>query len=274
MENDCLRKTATLIHHQPVADGIYKMTLYEPDLAIAAQPGQFAMFSLNGEAGLFLRRPFSFADIDRDTGTVAILYQVTGKGTKYMAEWETGRLVDVLGPLGRGFTIEEHAGRAILAGGGMGIAPLLFLARELSALGKDLVVFAGARSSNLLFGISQFQAFGCRIQIATEDGSDGAKGFVTLPLEDHLKEHARGARADGNTMLYACGPAPFLQAVAGLCERYHQEAEISLEERMGCGFGVCMGCSVQIRSADGTIRQKRVCHDGPVFTAGEVLFHG
>ena len=274
MENDCLRKTATLIHQQPVADGIYIMTLYEPELATSAQPGQFAMFSLNGEAGLFLRRPFSFAEVDRDTGTVAILYQATGKGTNYMAEWETGRRIDVLGPLGRGFTIKEQAGQAILAGGGMGIAPLLFLAGELSASGKDLIVFAGAKSKDQLIGISQFQAYGCRVQIATEDGSGGVKGFVTLPLEDHLKVRARNGRTEGDAMLYACGPAPFLQAVAGLCGRYHQEAQISLEERMGCGFGVCMGCSVQIKSADGTIRQKRVCYDGPVFTAGEVFFRG
>lgn len=264
-----LNKSALLISNRRIAEGIYAMELSEPGLAAEVRPGQFVMMAIDDGIEPFLRRPFSVAGIDRGAGTIKLVYQVTGKGSAMMSAWETGRRVDLLGPLGNGFTWDNLSGAAVLAGGGMGIAPLLPLAKALREHGKEVTVFAGARSLDLLFGLPSFNEYGCEVQIATEDGSGGMTGFATLPLELRLRAGFPGVGG----ALYACGPAPFLKAVADLCGTYKAEAQLSMEERMGCGFGACMGCSVQIRTADG-IKRKRVCYDGPVFTAGEVVFDG
>jgi dihydroorotate dehydrogenase electron transfer subunit len=265
--NGKLSKKAVVTHNAQIAEGIFSMTLAEPEIAAACVPGQFVMISVSDGVEPFLRRPFSVAGMDRGKGTFTLIYQAVGKGSKRLAGWGAGQETDILGPLGNGFSRKDGMGKAVLAGGGMGIAPLLPLAKELRAGGVDVSVFAGARSMDLLFGLHRFNAYGCKVQVATEDGSGGVRGFVTLPLEEHLKKHAP-------TMLYACGPTPFLKAVAALCGSFHWEAQLSLEERMGCGFGACRGCSIQTWSASGDIVRKRVCVDGPVFAAGEVFPDG
>jgi len=277
-----LSKTAIVIQNRKIADDIYAMVLSAPDLAASTRPGQFFMFMVDGGKDLFLRRPFSVAGISPEAGTVQIIYQITGKGTTQMARWEAGREIDVLGPLGNGFSWDDTIRRVVLVGGGMGIAPLLPLAGELRASGIEVSAFAGAKRMDLFFGLSQWIEYGCQVQIATEDGSGGVRGFVTLPLEEHLKRHFGPSREQSGrqrpdmaqNMLFACGPAPFLQAVTGLCESYQLKAQLSHEERMGCGFGACMGCSIPVKSGDGGLMQKRVCCDGPVFAAGEVIDNG
>ncbi|MCL1804989.1 MAG: dihydroorotate dehydrogenase electron transfer subunit [Clostridiales bacterium] len=285
MNDISLAKPALLISNRQIADGIYAMDLQEPGLAAEARPGQFVMLAVSEGADPFLRRPFSLAGIDGDGGKIRLIYQVSGRGTGLMAAWEAGKQVSLLGPLGNGFALDAQPGPAILVGGGMGLAPLLPLAKELRERDRAVYVFAGARSLGLLFGLSDFRAYGCMVQIATEDGSGGAAGFATLPLGQYMQAGfpggGRASGTDGMTRgggsqapsLYACGPAPFLRAVAGLCRDYGVEAQLSMEERMGCGIGACMGCSVQIRTAEGIVR-KRVCYDGPVFRAGEVVLDG
>jgi NAD(P)H-flavin reductase len=335
------------------------MELAEPNLAASASPGQFVMVAVNQGSEPFLRRPFSIAGVDKDLGVIRLIYQTVGKGSALMAAWESGRRVDVLGPLGNGFSLDGGFSNAILVGGGIGTAPLLPLAKELRAHGKDVNVFVGAASIGRVFGISQFNEYGCKVQLATEDGSGGMKGFVTLALEEHLQRHFLEQRPQGqhpqsmnlhlqeqhpktpqgqhpqdlhlqelhlqsqhhqeqhiqeqriqeqrlqtpqsqtshsqpphpNTAanapiaysattsatpptcrLFACGPTPFLRAVAALCRRYALDAQLSMEERMGCGMGACMGCAILIRDSAGEIQQKRVCYDGPVFSAEEVYY--
>lgn len=285
-----LLKKAFLTKNQQIAKGIYEMELVEPDLAAAAQPGQFVMLAIRKGVEPFLRRPFGIAGIQPQAGSIRLIYQATGRGTAEMAGWEAGRLVELLGPLGNGFTWEERPGRVILAGGGMGIAPLLPLAKALRSLDKEVTVFLGARSLDLVFGVKELGQAGCQVQLATEDGSAGAAGFVTLPLESYLQknisaaphqDHHRSQPANQPQPsslplqgLYACGPTPFLKAVSSLCSRYSLAAQLSLEERMGCGLGACMGCTVQIKDGAGKVMQQRVCYEGPVFRAEEVVFDG
>ena len=279
MSEDGILKKAVVAGNRQIANGIYSLVLFAPDLAMAARPGQFAMISVSGGADPFLRRPFSFAGIDQSAGTVCFIYQITGRGTASMSGWETNRQTDILGPLGNGFSWDESLGLAILAGGGLGIAPLLPFAKELRLQGIETAVFAGAKSRDLLLGLPQFSEYGCEIRVATEDGSGGAAGFITGPLEEYMSarfplspsaaDHAGQSAERG---LFACGPTLFLKAVAGLCVKYKLNAQLSMEERMGCGFGVCMGCSIETRAADGAANRKRVCRDGPVFAAGEVFY--
>jgi len=335
METSGILHQAVLIRNSWIATGVCRMTLSSPELAAAARPGQFVMTSVSDNADPFLRRPFSIADIDRDEGSISLIYQVVGKGTKQMADWKAGRAVGLLGPRGNGFSWDAGLRRAILVGGGLGVAALLPLAKELRSQGIGITAFAGARSQDLLIGVQEFSDWGCSVQVATEDGSgNGAKGFVTLPLEAHLKgkiavddedavlvkdeplgsgitgspgiigrpgitgspgitgkpgnlgspgnpsspgnsdSQDRLGRPPTGLMLFACGPALFLKAVADISERYHIETQLSLEERMGCGFGACIGCSIQTRSDNDKTLQKRVCTDGPVFAAREVVFNG
>ena len=287
-EQSNLHTEVLLIGNQEIADGIYSMTLAAADLVKAARPGQFVMVSVSKGIDPFLRRPFSIADIDQAAGTIGLLYQVVGDGTARMAAWEAGRQVDLLGPLGNGFTWHTDISRAILVGGGLGTAALLPLAKALRSQGKEVVAFVGARSAELIMGLRQLEAYGCRVYCATEDGSGGFHGFVTAPLEIYLAlnyepnqemdqalgtDSSASTGAEADTMLFACGPTPFLQAVAGFCETYPISGQLSLEERMGCGFGACIGCSTPIRDGDAVIH-KRACCDGPVFDAREVVFHG
>jgi dihydroorotate dehydrogenase electron transfer subunit len=314
-----LVKKAFLIRNRQIARDIYEMELLEPELAAAARPGQFVMLAINQGIDPFLRRPFGLAGIQPEAGSVRLIYQLAGRGTRQMAGWEAGRQVELLGPLGAGFSWQEGGGRVLLAAGGMGIAPLLPLAGVLRSLGKEVTVFLGVRSLDLVFGLRELNRAGCQVQLATEDGSAGATGFVTLPLEDCLRRHTGTGQAPaqaqqasapaqqapapaqkasapaqqppapaqqasapaqaqpapaGLQYLYACGPTPFLKAVNGLCTRYGLPAQLSLEERMGCGLGVCMGCVVQIKDSAGHIRPQRICREGPVFKGEEVVFNG
>ena len=288
---DGLRSRLLVSSSQEIATGIVELTLRGGNLAQYASPGQFVMVSVSGNhdtrdgtrEGIdpFLRRPFSIADIDREADEIKLIYQIQGHGTARMAQWTTGQEVDVLGPLGNGFSWDDALEQAILVGGGLGTAALLPLAKQLRSEGKAVQVFLGARSADLLFGFPLFEQWGCRIQIATEDGSSGTPGLVTLPLESYLMEQKSADEQDKDTdrqskspLLFACGPEPFLHAISTLCSTYQIQGQISMEERMGCGFGACMGCSIETQLSEDHHQRKRVCKDGPVFTIGEVLFHG
>ncbi|MCL1848075.1 MAG: dihydroorotate dehydrogenase electron transfer subunit [Clostridiales bacterium] len=274
MDKASILQQARLMNNQRIAEGTYSMELSAPDIAASAQPGQFVMVSVAGGADPFLRRPFSIAGMDADSGAIRLVYQVVGRGTMQMAQWGSGYEVDLLGPLGNGFFWGETLRTATLVGGGLGTAALLPLAKELRAQGVAVTAFIGARHKGLLFGLDQLSAFGCTVNIATEDGSAGFTGFATHPLEAYVASiQGPQAMSAGKHMLFACGPAPFLEAITILCAEYSLSGQISMEERMGCGFGVCIGCSVQTRAGEG-ILQKKVCSDGPVFSAGEVVFHG
>lgn len=238
-----------IVSNRALTPLIYEMRLKGETSAIT-RPGQFVELSIEG---LFLRRPISVCNFDE--GELTLVYKVVGKGTAEMAAMQVGRKVDVLTGLGNGFNADAECQRALLVGGGVGVPPLYRLARELLAKGREVTVVLGFNTAAELFYEEEFKALGVNLVVATVDGSKGVKGFVT----DAIRES--GVTFD---YFYSCGPLPMLKA---LSQSVATDGELSLEERMGCGFGICMGCSIQTASG-----AKRVCKEGPVFKKEEILW--
>lgn len=240
----------------------FEMQIYSPQIAQRAEPGQFVMVSCS-EVGLspLLRRPLSIHDVHGDTLT--LLYRVVGEGTAVMAGMGAGDTISILGPLGQGFTIAE-TDHHCLVGGGIGIAPLLLLARKIDRTQPKagITILAGARNSQELLAIKKFETMGT-LHISTDDGSEGHHGFVTQLLD---KMH------DTSLSVYTCGPTPMMQGVAKLCREHGWDCQVSLESHMACGIGACLGCAVA-RSGihEGADKYVHVCKDGPVFKA-EVIW--
>ena len=238
-----------IVSNRALTPLIYEMRL-KGDTSTITRPGQFVELSIEG---LFLRRPISVCNYDE--GELTLVYKVVGKGTAEMAAMQVGRKVDVLTGLGNGFNADAECQRALLVGGGVGVPPLYRLARELLAKGREVTVVLGFNTAAELFYEEEFKALGVNLVVATVDGSKGVKGFVT----DAIRES--GVAFD---YFYSCGPLPMLKA---LSQSVTTDGELSLEERMGCGFGICMGCSIQTASG-----AKRVCKEGPVFKKEEILW--
>lgn len=242
---------------------VRRLVLSAPAVAETARPGQFLHVRCDGTADPLLRRPLSIHDVDRDRGLVTLLYRVVGRGTALLAGRRPGQdRVNVIGPLGRGFAPPECR-RIALVAGGMGLAPLFFLARELSAAGREVVVFHGARNAAEL-RFADFSPLMVELATATDDGSAGYAGSVV----DLFKESAAGHRPD---WVSAAGPTGMLRALGAVMESLALPGEFSLEERMGCGIGACVCCSCRIGTPEHW-GYRRVCADGPVFQAGEVVW--
>lgn len=212
--------------------------------------GQFVNIAV---PGLYLRRPISVCNWQ--DGVLTIIYKVVGAGTRAMAQWEEGRTVDMLAGLGNGYDLTKAGDSPLLVGGGVGVPPLYMLARLLRGQGKSVRVVLGFNTAAEIFYAQEFRALGCEVEVTTADGSYGTKGFVT---------DARLADAFTPSYYYACGPLPMLRAVV---KKWGCGGEISMEERMGCGFGACMGCSIETVQGP-----KRVCKEGPVFPAGDIIW--
>lgn len=237
---------------------VASMWLKAEGVAREARPGQFVnLYCQDGSR--MLPRPISICQIDREEGLLRLVFRVVGEGTREFAGLGAGEHIALAGPLGNGFTIEGE--RAVLLGGGIGIPPMLELARELSGQGKEVCAVLGYRSGPT-FLAEEFAPYG-RVVIATEDGSSGTKGNVI----DALREN--GIVGD---ILYACGPTPMLRGVKQYAGENGLRAQISLEERMACGIGACLACVCQSKEVDPHthVHNKRICKDGPVFEAGEV----
>jgi len=238
----------------------WEMEILAPEAAASALPGQFLHLLCGQSPGellyAYLRRPLSIYWADRERGVLGLLFRASGAGTGWLAEREEGEEVDFLGPLGRAFPFPREGEAAILVGGGVGIPPLFFLARELVRAGREVRAYIGARRRDLLLGVEEFRRLGVEPVLATDDGSLGERGTVMVPLERDWRE----GRWKGQ--VYACGPPPLVRAVAGL----FPDAYVSLEERMACGVGACRGCAVPARGGG----YRLVCVEGPVFPAREV----
>lgn len=245
------REKAVVIKQEEIATDIYSMWI-KASFADKAKPGQFISVYTN-DAGKLLPRPISICEIAE--GMLRIVYRVAGAGTAEFSEYKAGDSITILGPLGNGFPLEEK--KAFLIGGGIGVPPMLELAKQLNCE-KQIVV--GYRDE--LFLNEELEKQGS-LYIATEDGSTGTKGNVM----DAIREH--GLTAD---VIYACGPKPMLRAIKAYAEEYHITAWISMEERMACGVGACLGCVCQTKDVDehSQVHNKRICKDGPVFDAKEV----
>ena len=253
-----IEQLCTVVEMTPLNDSTYWMTL-EVGKMVEEQglrAGQFLHVSC-GE-GLLLRRPISVACVvpDEPENTAALIFEVKGEGTRWLAQRKVGDQVNVLGPLGNGFTV-EGGGRYLLVGGGIGVPPLLGYAE---AFHKNTVAVLGFRSADRVILADRYQ-YACKgVYLCTDDGSLGRHGFVDAQVRDILEQDK------SFTAILACGPKPMLKNVAKVAAEYGVPCQVSMEERMACGVGACLGCAIQM--ADGTM--KHVCKDGPVFDAKEV----
>ena len=247
---------ARVISQKQIGTGIYDLTLQTEEIAPAAKAGQFVSLYCKDGSRL-LPRPISLCSIDRQNRTLRLVYRVAGKGTEEFSGLEEKDEVKILGPLGNGFELLEK--KAFLIGGGIGIPPMLQLAKELNC---EKTAVLGYRDE--LFLLEDFKAV-CDTYIATEDGSAGTKGNVL----DAIRENALSA-----DVIYACGPTPMLRALRAYANEHNMECYISMEERMACGIGACLACVCKSKEKDGhtNVHNKRICKEGPVFNAKEVEF--
>lgn len=254
------KTTAIVAEQRKIAPDIYDMWLFT-DLAKDACAGQFiGVYPRNGAR--LLPRPISICEVDREVDRIRIVYRIAGKGTEEFAGWQSGQSVEILGVLGNGFPVQAAKGKqAVLMGGGIGIPPMLQLARELKAAGGEPVIIAGYREGTL-FLKEDLERYG-RVYVATEDGSAGTKGNVLTAME------REGLTAE---VIMACGPMPMLRAIKAYAGERQIDAYLSLEERMACGVGACLGCVCKTTHKDGHshVNNARICTDGPVFEAREV----
>ncbi len=252
----------TIVDNEALTPTTYRMEL-EGDVSAIEAPGQFLDIQIEGR---YLRRPISICDVEYTDrygreGIVTIIYKVLGNGTEEMSSFETGNELDILTGLGNGYDLKCSGDKPLLIGGGVGIPPLFMAAKRLIEQGKAVTVILGFNSADEMYYTNEFEAIGCRVITATADGSAGIKGFVT----DAFKEACSGEEF---THFYSCGPEPMLRAVYD--EVYSKagiSGQMSFEERMGCGFGACMGCSIKVK--DG---YKRICKDGPVLRTEEIVW--
>lgn len=246
---------------RPLNDDTFLMTIESPDIALSGRPGQFVHVRCGGHEA-YLRRPFSICRIDRERGTFDIGVQVRGKGTRALAALRENDTIDVMGPLGNGFSLKKEDRSIAVVGGGIGVFPLLGLLREHPAGEKTVLLGFRGRDQVVLEQELRQESHG--LYIATDDGSYGHKGFVTSLLEKILEEK----RID---RVFICGPAPMMKRAAEICAGKNIPCEVSLEERMGCGIGACLVCACRVRSGEDW-DYAHVCKDGPVFDGGSVIF--
>ena len=230
--------------NEQIAKNVYRMLLAGDTAGVL--PGQFVNIRVEGQ---FLRRPISVCNIT--DGILTIIYKVVGIGTEAMSHLPIGTQLDILTVLGNGYDLSKAGDAPLLVGGGVGVPPMYMLARQLREAGKKVRVILGFNTKDEVFYEEEFRALGCDVIVTTVDGSHGVKGFVTNAIDGQQSYY------------YTCGPLPMIKA---LLQALGTHGEVSMEERMGCGFGACMGCTIQT-----TIGPKRVCKEGPVFPAGELI---
>ena len=253
-----LKMKSTVIEQKMIADGICSMWLDAKEVAVQAKPGQFISVYSNDKSRV-LPRPISICEIDREKGTLRIVYRVVGKGTEEFSKAEAGDSFEILGPLGNGFPIQEAKGKKVLMiGGGIGVPPMLQTAKEIEG---EAIIVSGYRDQDL-FLKEELESAGT-LFIATEDGSVGTKGNVVDAIRENQIE------AD---MMFACGPKPMLRALKNYALEKGIPCWISMEEKMACGVGACLACVCQSKDVDSHshVHNKRICKDGPVFLSTEV----
>lgn len=261
------RYESEIIEHLEMAPYTRKLVLDAPELAQSAQPGQFVHVLCGNLGDPLLRRPFSIHDADPEAGRISLLYEIRGRGTALLAERSAGETLDLLGPLGTGFALPKPPGRPVLlVGGGVGVAPLCFLAHRIAdAVGCERVsVLIGARTKEMLLCVDRLSRLGCDVRAATDDGTAGHHGFVTELLSQCIETSSL-------PLVYACGPMPMLAVVAGIVKAHGLKCQISTEAKMACGVGACMSCAIKVRSGE-SFKYVRACDEGPVFDADEVVW--
>lgn len=254
-----MAELATVISNEQIAKNIYDMYLSCPQTAAQTLAGQFLNIKCGDSYNAFLRRPISVCNVQDDI--VRIIYEAKGEGTRLLAKYKKGDMVDVLTPLGNGFIIEGAAKNPVIIGGGIGAPPLLMVAKQL----ESPAVFLGFRNKELAILEQDFINAGATVSIATDDGSYGHHGFVTELAKRYIKDN-------GSDIIYACGPKPMLKAVQRLSKEMGVPCYLSMEERMGCGIGACLVCTCKTKAEGDGWKYSHVCKDGPVFNGDEVIF--
>ena len=238
-----------VVSNQQLTSTVYRMVV-SGDVSALTRPGQFVNFKIDG---LYLRRPISVCDYDTEAGTITLIYKVVGVGTEKLAEAKVGDRFDLLVGLGNGYDVTTAGDAPVLIGGGVGIPPLYGMCRVLRAEGKRVKVILGFNTKDEIFYEDAFKALGAEVYVTTVDGSYGTKGFVTNVLTELEYSY-----------FYTCGPMPMFKAVNAASVT---SGQFSFEERMGCGFGACMGCSCKTKYGN-----KRICRDGPVLEREEIIW--
>jgi dihydroorotate dehydrogenase electron transfer subunit len=255
-----------VVSNVELSPNYFRMRMTAPQELLASAPGQFLMLKVTDAIDPLLRRPFGLFDVGTFTAEYAgcgaqtyceILYKVVGKGTKLLSALHHGDVVDLLAPLGRGFDLGPAGEEKVLVGGGVGLAPLYYLAKALVERGEKVRLFAGGRNRDDILCITEFERLGVETYVATDDGTLGESGFVTQVLERHLNKGMR---------IFACGPTPMLDAVAKMSARHEVPCQVSMEAYMACGVGACLGCVMKgANHTEATPDYRCVCKDGPVF---------
>ena len=272
--------TASVIMNCEAAERQFLMSLRAPACFPTPAPGQFVMIGVENGRDPLLRRPFSIHAFDRreDCAVVEIMYQIAGRGTKQLSRLLPDAEVSIMGPLGRGFAIVRDRKNVVIIAGGMGIAPLCFLAghyRSLirpdetaaTAMSSRIICYIGAKTAASLSGLEKMEDRCEEIKISTDDGSRGYHGAVV----DLFRKDLPFYNPD-DTRIYACGPVPMLKKLAEILAGKGILCQVSMEERMACGLGACLGCAVSLRGSDGNITYKRVCKDGPIFNIQDIVW--
>jgi len=248
-----------ILFNREINSGIFLMGLRSPEIAGESRPGQFVMVRVNEGIAPMLRRPFSICSV-YDVNTICILYRIIGHGTELMAGKKAGEKLSILGPLGQGFILPRDNENAVLVAGGIGAAPLYFLAGEIK--NHHMEFMAGFGSSRDIIPVEKIIEKPIGISVATDDGSTGYAGMVTGLLAERLDQIRKDA---GSTTIYTCGPLPMMKKVASIASGRGIKCYVSMEALMACGLGACQGCAIKAASADGETCYHSVCKDGPVF---------
>ena len=263
---------ATVMGNRRLSADYNVLAIDAPEIASRARPGQFVMMKTSRGLDPLLRRPFSIFEILRDDGGaprgVSLLNKRVGGGTSLLYQAESGARLACLGPLGRPFEPVDPPAEAWMVAGGVGLAPFLTLAEALHARATPTTLFYGARHAGELYCVDRFETLGVRVVLATEDGSRGAHGRVTAPLESALSRRPLGEPLK----LYVCGPTAMMRACAALAASHGRACDVSLEQVMGCGLGGCYSCVVLARDDSGRPHHTRTCIDGPVFEASRIVW--
>ena len=269
----------TLLENPRVGPSYHKMKIRAPIPYRDIEPGQFLMLRISDEPFPLLRRPFSIhsvADLGPAVGSdIEILYKLVGRGTNLMATWRRGRRLDILGPLGKGFSLPSTTGTYFLVAGGIGVAGLFALGKRMRTYGHACLVFIGGKTKEHVLCVDDFKALGADVHVATEDGSMGFRGMISDMVKPVLRDHPKPSG------MFACGPVDMLKTIALMAHSQSIPCQVSLESRMACGLGTCLGCVIRVKGTSslrseahfrgqGGLPYKRVCKEGPVFDSEEV----
>lgn len=230
--------------------------------------GQFLQLKATDDNSLLFKRPFGISFVDKDRTSVWIFYRVIGKNTKAMSKLKAGDTVSLIAPLGNGFDLEDE-GLCLIVGGGMGVAPLYQLAKELADKGREVHSFIGFKNKEEVVYESQLAKFSESVTVSTDDGSYGNQGFVTASVRDFIQQR----KYQGKIIIYSCGPKPMLKSLHGaVADIDNTVCYVSLEENMACGIGACIGCVIKTKKGSDDFKYLRVCKEGPVFNAEEIIW--